>query len=172
MRGAALTPQFESRCDTCTRPPPLGDPTGEQRWGGTARNGPALCPLVNLVLPPADMAEAARAAGTFNAQLGRPSTGRVDSAIRCVATRDLAAGTVISSDVPGGSSAPLAAAAGDAVRIVDGSLQGQTGVVLKLRAEDRRPIVRLDSDSKLVVLPSERLEVIQNKPQTKRSKVL
>ena len=118
------------------------------------------------------MAEAARAAGTFNAQLGRPSTGRVDSAIRCVATRDLAAGTVISSDVPGGSSAPLAAAAGDAVRIVDGSLQGQTGVVLKLRAEDRRPIVRLDSDSKLVVLPSERLDVIQNKPQTKRSKVL
>ena len=136
------------------------------------RNGPAICPLVNLVLPPSDVAEAARAAGTFNAQLGRPSTGRVDSAIRCVATKDLVAGTIILSDVPGGSSVPVAAAPGDSVRIVDGSLEGQTGVVLKLRAEDRRPIVRLDADKKLVVLPAERLEVVQNTPQTKRSKVL
>ena len=65
-------------------PPPLGQPNGMLGWGGKAREGPALCPLANLVIPPADVTEEATKAGTldglYNAQLGRPTTGSVDSA--------------------------------------------------------------------------------------------
>ena len=48
-------------------PPPLGEPAGEARWGGAARAGPALCPLVNLVLPPPGAEGAAPSAVDFNA---------------------------------------------------------------------------------------------------------
>jgi len=93
----ALLLAMETQLDP---PPPLREPDGERRWGGEVQDGPALCPLVNCVLPPPDVAIAARAAGAFNAQLGRPLTGRVDTAIRCIATRDLSAGTVILADLP------------------------------------------------------------------------
>ena len=149
-------------------PPPLGDPTGEARWGGSVRNGPAICPLVNLVLPPADAQPSAiqelRAVGAFNAHLGRPTTGSVDSAIRCVASRDLPAGTAIFSDVPGAAISPPAPAAatvapGSRVRVVRGSLTGRTGRVITLRPQDRQPIVRLEGeDERLVVLPASAVE--------------
>ena len=96
-------------------PPPLGDARGEARWGSEARQGPALCPLANLVLLPPPRLAAARAAGALNAALGRPSTGRVDSALRCVATRDLPAGSLVLADEPG---APLSSAAATPPRLV------------------------------------------------------
>ena len=165
-------------------PPPLGDADGEARWGGNVDDplAPALCPLAELVLLPAagGALEGARAAGALNAALGRPSSGRVESALRCVATRDLPAGSVVLSDVPGGGVVPpsasfssssssgagagaaAAAAAGDRVRIVGGPLAGQLGLVLRLRNEDQRPIVRLDGEAKkLVVLAAEKLEVLE-----------
>ena len=64
-----------------------GDGGGEARWGGEVRAGPALCPLANVVLPPSEAREEARTAGALNARLGRPSSGSVDMALRCVATR-------------------------------------------------------------------------------------
>jgi len=143
-------------------PPPVGAP-GEARWGGNTRAGPALCPLVNLVvLPDATAADAARAAGAFNARLGRPPSDAAEAAgtaIRCVAATDLPAGAVILADDPSMvAAAPAppaeAVAAGDRVRVVQGRLEGQVGTVLKLRAEDQRPIVRLDGEErKLVVVP-------------------
>ena len=164
-------------------PPPLGGPVdGEARWGGDVADptAPALCPLADLVLLPAGAGgalEGARAAGALNAALGRPSSGRVESALRCVATRDLPAGSVVLSDVPGvgvvppsassgagagaGASAAVAGA-GDRVRVVSGPLVGQLGLVLRLRNEDQRPIVRLDGEAKkLVVLAVEKLEVVE-----------
>ena len=150
-------------------PPPLGEPGGEAFWGGTggpAATGPALCPLVNLVLPPKDAAAAAAAAaaggggakgGVFNAQLGRPRTGSVESAIRCVALVDLAAGTPLLSDVPG---ATASAAAGDRVVLVEGALRGRMGRVVSVRAADGKPIVRLDGATKLVVVEPARLSKV------------
>ena len=150
-------------------PPPLGRSAGEAAWGGTAltdASGPALCPLVHLVLPSAEISDAARAAGTLdalvNAQLGRPETGSVDSAIRCVASKDLKAGDLILADAPGAppTAAMQAAAAeealkpGDRVTCVGGAYDGRLGSVLTLRPADRKIIVRLDGeDKKLAVLP-------------------
>ena len=152
-------------------PPPLGNPTGATGWGGNVRNGPAICPLVNLVLPPADAKPSTiqelRAAGAFNAHLGRPSTGSVDSAIRCVASKDLPAGTAIFSDVPGAAMASAAAtvAPGSRVRVVRGPLTGRTGKVITLRPQDRKPIVRLEGgDEKLVVLPASAIESTEAAP--------
>jgi len=92
-------------------PPPLGaadtgDGDGERLWGGRVGggNGPALCPLVNLVLPPSEFADAARAAGAINAELGRPTAdGAAGVAVRCVAARDLPAGTMVLCDESGAS---------------------------------------------------------------------
>ena len=99
--------------------------------------------------------------------MGRPSTGRVESAIRCVATKDLPAGSLVLSDAPGAPAPGVSAAAapsrpavpGDEVRVVSGALAGKTGTVLRLRTEDSRPIVRLDG--KLVVMPPEKLAVLE-----------
>ena len=60
-----------------------------------------------------DVTDATRDA--LNAALGRPSTGRVDSALRCVATRDLPAGSLVLADGPG---APLSSAAATPPRLV------------------------------------------------------
>lgn len=89
-------------------PPPLGSPDGERLWEGLAGGGgggPALCPLANLVLPPADFVDAARDAGAINAELGRPTTGSAGVAMRCVAARDLPAGAVVLCDDPGAAPA-------------------------------------------------------------------
>lgn len=144
-------------------PPPLGMPTGQAAWGGSLVDGPALCPLVHLVLPGPDVSEAARASGTFdslvNVQLGRPSTGNVDAAIRCVTVKDVKAGDIILSDVPGAYSATgiqpappeQALKPGDRVSCIE---DGQVGTVLTLRPADKKIIVRLDGlDRKLAVLP-------------------
>ena len=111
--------------------------------------------------------------GLYNAQLGRPTTGSVDSAIRCVAALPLPAGTVILSDVPGATPTPamveVAAAArssaalpapGDRVRVMQGELDGKFGVVITLRPADKKLIVRLDgAEKKLAVLPPRAVEV-------------
>ena len=148
--------------------PPQALGGGEARWGGAVRPGVALCPLVNLVtLSDEADAAAAREAGSYNARLGRPDAeGGDGTAIRCVAARALPAGTLILAEAPGAAAAPEAgevggAAAGDRVRVVQGGLEGLTGVVLRLRAEDQRPIVRLDGpEKKLVVMPPDRLVVV------------
>ena len=165
-------------------PPPLdggGEGGGEARWGGEYLYppGPALCPLANVVLPPQEAREEARSAGALNARLGRPTRGGVwqQTALRCVATRALPAGTVILAEMAeaaqaagaagaeGAAGAVTAAAAGaapgDYVRVSVGALSGRTGEVERLR-EDGAALVRLGG--RLVVLPQEKLAVIDPPP--------
>ena len=109
----------------------------------------------------------------MNAQVGRPSSGRVDSALRCIASKDLKAGTVVISDAPGAP--PTAAIAealaqpenvpgpGQRVRVLP---EGQMGTVLTLHPSGTKLVVRLDGDGEkkqLVVIPPSRLEVVQRK---------
>ena len=166
-------------------PPPIGDPDGERRWGGRARNGPALCPLANLVMPSSDIVAAAREEGRVNAQLGRPSTGRADVAIRCVASCDLPTGTLILSDVPG-ASGPIGPAlrkpqmATDApalrprsrVEVVSGEWCGQVGTVLTRRPDKSRVVyvVRME-DQRLVPMPATSLkEIVDDADEAEASK--
>ena len=53
----------------------------------------------------------------------------------------------------------LPAAAGARVQVVQGPLAGRTGVVVKVRA-DQKPVVRLDGAEKLLVISPERIEVL------------
>lgn len=146
-------------------PPPLGEPDGEARWGGDVWNGPALCPLVNLVLPPSERIDEARDAGEFNAILGRPIPDS-DIAIRCIASRDLPAGAVILSDVPGNGDVPVkrngvTIAPGSRVRVVGGALLGQMGTVVLVRKDNGKPLVRLEGGSKKpVILPASSVELV------------
>ena len=170
MRGRALLLAARVQLEP---PPPLGEPDGERAWGGAAaRDGPAVCPLVPLIIPPTEDGEleAARAAGRVNALLGRPSRGSVDVAIRCVAACDLPAGALIVSDLPGaaaaaadGAAVGAAAAApvavvGDRVRVVVGPLNGLVGTVVSVGAEGS--IVRLDGSQKKLKLSAEKLQVV------------
>jgi len=147
-------------------PPPLGQVDGEARWAGEVRDGPALCPLVNLVLSPSSGVDAARAAGEFNAILGRPSTEDSGIAMRCVATQDLPAGAVIRSDVPGNGAMPVKRngaliVRGSRVRVVQGALTGRMGTVVLLRKDNGKPLVRLEGNStKPVILPVSAVEVL------------
>jgi len=177
---------------TLEAPPPLGQPRGERMWGGSAGSGPALCPLANAVLPPPRVAAAAREAGTYsalvNVAIGRPTAGRVDSALRCVATKDLPASTVLFSDVPGAAAAGLEAAAPaaadglaaaaikfaprDRVRLVS---DGQLGTILTRRESDMKMVVKLDTpkvidgvERPLVVLSSSKLEKVDRSGPKKR----
>ena len=163
-------------------PPPIGVPNGARAWGGRAPEGAAICPLAHLVVPPSEAdAAAAREAGTVNALLGRPTTGRTDAALRCVAARDLPAGTVVVTDMPGAPS-PTAAAApflkpGARVRIMQGKLRGCTGKVVTLRPADRVPLVRLEGDdAQLVAVQAERLQPADTSdgdaPKPKKTRVL
>jgi len=152
-------------------PPPIGIPRGTARWGGVARAGPALCPLVNLVVAsPDDMAD--RDPALFNAQVGRPTSGRTDSAVRCVATTDMPMGTIVISDVPGGAAAPGAAPmppAGARVRVVEGIHGGSTGKVITLRGQQL--VVRLDEGERpLVVLSASILELVGDPKSGRRTR--
>ena len=141
-------------------PPPLGRPRGRRQWGdGSRPDGPAICPLANFVLPPSDAdRDAARAAGAFNALLGRPTTGNVDVALRCVAAYDLPAGTVVIADVPGSGGGGVSLRPRERVRVVSGPSAGKVGMILTLRPKDKMPLVRLDGDDKqLVAVPAEQL---------------
>ena len=148
-------------------PPPIGQPNGARRWGGMLGSGPAICPLANLVVPPADQIEEAREAKAINALLGRPIRGSVDAAIRCVAAKDLPAGSLIISDVPGAIN-PLAPplSRGAAVTITDnGPLSGMVGTVVLLRplqSGGMMPMVRLEEDQRLVAVPASKLKVQQS----------
>ena len=159
MHGLLLA--IETQLDP---PPPLGNPSGAKRWGGAVRDGPALCPLCDLVLPPEDAeVDELRESGAFNALLGRPSTGRVDVAIRCVAAADLPAGAVILSDAPGTAATvpglvPIAPSS--RVSVVAGALTGRQGKVITLK--EGKPVVRLEGgDERLVVLPASSVIVIE-----------
>ena len=103
---------------------------------------------------PADVVAKAREAGTLdsliNAQLGRAFTGRTDSALRCVAATDIAAGSVIRSAEPGAARGGLRK--GDPVAIVDGTYEGRQGTFLGWRP-DGKLIMRLEGDGKLLALP-------------------
>ena len=128
-------------------------------------------------LPPCPSADSARSAGAFNALLGRPRRGSVDSAIRCVAATALPPSTVILCDLPGALASgidrvPAAPAApGDRVRVVNirgeraGELNGRLGTVVRLREQpdgSERPVVRVDGKTdKLIVLPRAKLEVVE-----------
>jgi len=151
-------------------PPPIGVPQGTARWGGVARAGPALCPLANLVLLPADK-KVDQDPALYNAQLGRPSTGRTDSALRCVATKDLPMGTIILSDVPG-AAAPGSEAmppAGASVCVVEGIHIGRTGKVITLRGQQL--VVRLEGgDQPLVMLPARMLELATDPRSGRRTR--
>ena len=141
---------------TLEPPPLIGEPESARRWGGRVRNGPAICPLVNLVMPSEEIVDAAREQGRINAQLGRPSSGNVDAAIRCVASVDLPAGTLILSDVPGAKGAIRGEIRPkERVTVVSGDRVGQTGMVITFKpGKERTPIVRMDDDQKLVTIPA------------------
>jgi hypothetical protein len=146
-------------------PPPIGEPEGARGWGGNARDGPALVPMANLVLPPTESAAAeARERRSFNAQLGRPRPRRADSALRCVASRDLPAGTLIVSDVPGSLGPAPQLVPRARVRVLqEGPLVDTVGTALTPRPKDGRWMVRLeggDGDGKLVALAAEELQPI------------
>jgi len=142
-------------------PPPLGG-QGTRFWGGETRDGPAICPLANLVLVPPEVEAAARAAGALNAQMGRPRSGVGNGAIRCLATRDLPSGELIISSDPSAAAADQFKA-GDRVRVVLGPLEGRCGAVLRLRESDQRPIVRLEGgeEKRLVVIPGHKLVALE-----------
>lgn len=147
-------------------PLPLGQPDGERAWGGSLAGyaGPAICPLSHLVLPPSDVDGAT---GGANSILGRPTSGSVDSAIRCVAAVDLPAGTLVVADLASASSPAIAdileepvLRPQERVRVIgDGPLKGRVGRVITLRPKDRMPVVRLEGEgNELVVLPTRQLQ--------------
>ena len=123
-------------------------------------------------MPPTEaLTEEARASNSFTALLGRPAENRgsVGMALRCVASRDLPAGTLVLSDVPGaapppGSAAVVALRPQARVTIAEGhELAGQSGTVLTLRPKDRVPMVRLDEGA-LVAVPAVQLVVEAAQP--------
>lgn len=92
----------------------------------------------------------------------------MDAAVRCVATRDLVAGSLVLSDAPGEGKAEAVAAAavlsvGARVQVVKGPLNGRSGKVVELRDGEGTTVVLVDgTGGKRVVLPAEKLAVMES----------